>query len=461
MHTIDHIASMIAFWLKSGSLSAKESLVAKCGDLSDAYKQVPLSDEAFHLDSYLAVYDPESSSAKIFKQCGLPFGSIASVTAFPRVSLALWKVGSALLHLLWSVYFDDFLCLARSSESKHVEFCVDSLFSLLGWSISKNKLLDFNTLCKVLGAQLDLKQSGDKLCFVTNTEERIQELVSEIDDALSLSVLPRSEGEKLRGRLQFASSQLFGKKFRRLLKVLSNHVTQGRKTLSQHTQSCLREIRTLLVSNSPRKIEASQAEVVHIYVDASDYSDFSGLGGMLVNMSEKVISFFSARVSAITLDDILSKGQKTVIQELEMMAVFAAFRSWKELISSNRVVLFTDSEAVRGAFLKSWSANEDSDKMVGAIFQVESDFDVPVWIERVPSQSNPSDILSREVVAEFRGAERTEVDPAEMWSSLTKWSSTTGDTPKALNGGESAAVGSVTAIAPFSKRVRRSACFLC
>ena len=64
IHTIDHIASMICFWLKSGSLSSKESLVAKCWDLSDAYKQVPLSDEAFHLDSCLAVYDPESSSAK-------------------------------------------------------------------------------------------------------------------------------------------------------------------------------------------------------------------------------------------------------------------------------------------------------------------------------------------------------------------------------------------------------------
>ena len=137
---------MVSVWLKSGSLSAKERLVAKCWDLSDGYKykQVPLSDEAFHLDSYLAVYDPESSSAKIFKQCVLPFVSIASVTAFLRVSLALWKVGSALLHLIWSVYFDDFLCLARSSESKHVEICVDSLFSLLGWRISKNKLLDFN-----------------------------------------------------------------------------------------------------------------------------------------------------------------------------------------------------------------------------------------------------------------------------------------------------------------------------
>ena len=250
IHTIDHI---VAFWMKSRTLSAKDGLVAKCWDLSDAYKQIPLSDEAFHFDSYLAVYDPGCSSAKIFKQCVLPFGSIASVTAFLRVSLALWKVGPTLLHLMWSVYFDDFLCLARSSESRHVEFCVDSLFSLLGWRISKNKLLDFNTLCKVLGVQLDLRQSCDKLCFVTSTEERVEELVNELNGALHTNMLPRSEGEKLRGRLQFASSQVSGRNFRRLLKVLSNQGTRGRKTLSQHTQSCLRDIRELLIRNIPRK----------------------------------------------------------------------------------------------------------------------------------------------------------------------------------------------------------------
>ena len=118
---------MLAFWMRSGSLSAGDGLVAKCWDVSDAYKQVPLSD-----DSYLAVFDPRCSSAKIFRQCVLPFASIASVTAFLRVSFALWKVGSIFLHLMWSVYFDDFLCLARNSESKHVDLCVDALFSLFG-----------------------------------------------------------------------------------------------------------------------------------------------------------------------------------------------------------------------------------------------------------------------------------------------------------------------------------------
>ena len=86
-------------------------------------------------------------------------------------------------------------------------------------------------------------------------------------------------------------------------------------------------------------------------MDASfDYSDYSGLGGMIVNLSKKVISFFSVEVDKRTLHEIMAKGQKTIIQELEMMAVLAAMKVWKELIKACRVVLFTDSEAVRGAF---------------------------------------------------------------------------------------------------------------
>ncbi len=136
--------------------------------------------------------DPNSESAKIFKQRVLPFGSIASATAFLRVSLATWKIGTSLLRLLWSAYFDGFLCLARRSESRHVDFCVDTIFSLLGWRISKQKLIAFDSLCKVLGVQIDLRQSGDHLCFVSNTEERVEDLTKEIDDILTSKLLTKS-----------------------------------------------------------------------------------------------------------------------------------------------------------------------------------------------------------------------------------------------------------------------------
>lgn len=187
---------------------------------------------------------------------------------------------------MWSVYLDDFLCLSCSSKAKHIDFCVSSLFSLLGWKVSKNKLLDFNTVCKVLEVQLDLKHSGEGLCFVTNTGERVDELVSDISEALAC------------------------RRFRRLLRVLSNHVSAGRRTLSSTTRDCLGEIKELLTVNAPRKVEATQAEVVHVYVDASFHQlKYSGLGGMLVDMPGNTLFFFSEKVDDETLDSIMTKGQ--------------------------------------------------------------------------------------------------------------------------------------------------------
>ena len=71
---------------------------------------------------------------------------------------------------------------------------------------------------KLLGAQIDLRQSGDLLRFVSNTAERVEELIKEIDDVLKSKLLAGA-GRGLRGRLQFASSHVFGRKFKRLLKV--------------------------------------------------------------------------------------------------------------------------------------------------------------------------------------------------------------------------------------------------
>lgn len=87
------------------------------------------------------------------------------VSIFRRFSLSVWK------------------------QSKHIDFYISSLFSLLGWTVSLRKLVDFKTLCKVLGVRLDFKQSGDGLCFVANTAERV---VTEIDEGFKQTC---SEGQ--------------------------------------------------------------------------------------------------------------------------------------------------------------------------------------------------------------------------------------------------------------------------
>ena len=101
------------------------------------------------------------------------------------------------------------------------------------------------------------------------------------------------------------------------MKTLSNHVTQGRKSVSDHTLKCLEDIPQLLQENTPRRISASQPEVLHIYiyVDASfDTSSYSGPGGLAMNMLGEYLSLFSVEVEEKVIEGMTSKGQRTIIQ---------------------------------------------------------------------------------------------------------------------------------------------------
>lgn len=76
------IACTGASILRAFANAGKEALVAKCRDLASAYKEMPLSDEAYRLDSFLVVFNPKTGEPEIYQQAILPFGPIASVTAF-------------------------------------------------------------------------------------------------------------------------------------------------------------------------------------------------------------------------------------------------------------------------------------------------------------------------------------------------------------------------------------------
>eukprot|EP00435_Cladocopium_sp_Y103_P016771 s176_g4.t1 len=152
IHGIDHIAGMGAEMLRTSlEWNSQPELVAKCWDLASAYKQVPLSDQAYAMDSYLAVFNPKTQKAEVYQQRVLPFGSIASVTAFLRCSLAIWHIGCMKLKLLWSAYFDDFLNICDKPSAAHTDMCVSLFFQLLGWKLSEDKLVPYDVCCKVLG----------------------------------------------------------------------------------------------------------------------------------------------------------------------------------------------------------------------------------------------------------------------------------------------------------------------
>jgi len=417
VHTVDHIASLIACILRvAEELGTSVSLSAKTWDLADAYKQIPLSDHAFDNDGFLAVYNPTEKKAEIFQQKALPFGSVASVTALLRVAHGIWKVGARLLRLMWTSYFDDFLSVTASETSRHTDLVVSSLFSILGWKLSEDKLIDYHTMCKVLGVEFDMRMSGQGLSAVANTTDRVNELCEEIDSILTLGSLKRADGERLRGRLQFASGQLFGRSARNRMRTLSKHISSGRATLCDSTKLALSELRAQISLNVPRAISGKMSDHVHVYVDASyDPEGYSGVGGIFYDSTGQSCFFFSEQVSSEFLLSIRKSEQKNMIQELEMLALLIAAVLWLPMSEGKRVVIFSDSEAVRGSFLKSWSQNDMNSQLLKAIFSLEDKSGCQIWLERVPSQSNPSDYLSRSFVTIWNGLMSSRVDPKAIW----------------------------------------------
>ena len=417
LHGIDHIASLGSSMMKAANgCEDKQSLEAKCWDLASAYKQIPLSDDAYECDSYIVIFNPVTAKPEVYKQAVLPFGSIASVTAFLRCAMGIWHVGSSLLKLTWTSYFDDFLSMSPKCLNRHTELSVSTFFRLLGWKLSEDKLVPYDQCCKVLGVEIDLCSSPSGRFEVKNTESRKEELICFIKEVLSSMTLAKPDGERLRGRLQFASNQLFGKRFRNCLKELNIHVSRGFKRVSDDLAASLNLMVSLLTENMPRPVDANFSDWVHIYVDASfEPTGFSGVGGMVLDSRGNCIDFFSEKVQPELLAMIKREEQETVIFELEGLAIAVALRLFTQHIKGRRVVVFTDNKSAQSCLIKCKSDNEHMNLIIRYVCSTEERLGLMAWIERVPSQSNPADELSRKVLESYRGIATTKVNLLEIW----------------------------------------------
>ena len=422
LHGVDHIAGLSASFLQALQKNGRsETLVSKCWDLASAYKQIPLSDEAYRLDSYIVVYNPLSGLPEVFQQAVLPFGSVASVTAFLRCALGVWHIGSKLLMLLWTSYFDDFLSVTTKDLTRHTEICISTFFHLLGCDLSTDKLVPYSECCKVLGVELAFYKTPEGVFEVRNTPERAEELTSAIQAILRAGTLKRAEGERLRGRLQFASNQLFRRRFRNCLRELNAHLARGLHRLNPDLEASLQTMAHLLSSNAPRQVDANFMEWVHLYVDASFDSDgYSGVGGVLFDSTGRALGFFSEKVEADLLASIMSSSQETAILELEGLAVATALDTFRSLLKSVRVVVFTDNQSVQACIIKCKSNNLNLDLIIRKICSSEESLCTIAWIERVPSYSNPADKLSREECELYQDIVKSKVDLKAVWESCTR-----------------------------------------
>ena len=287
LHTVDVIAAALTEWFeRSKDVGSDPELAVRTYDLKSAYRQIGLSKKGRE-KACIAVFDPQTKSTKLFRLRVLPFGAVRSVHSFLRVARAIWHLGANLLNIMWSNFYDDYVVWTTPCLSKSTSLAIESLFKLTGWIFAESgsKCVPFGKTCQALGIELDMSQSAHGVAYVRNTPNRVAELSEVINSVVCRGTIPRIEARRLRGRMQFAESQLFGRVGKRCLKALSDISDGVAKVLSDKDLFFLGLFSEFLKSSAPREVSATSGQIPVIFTDACYESDATtwicGIGGVI------------------------------------------------------------------------------------------------------------------------------------------------------------------------------------
>ena len=421
-HTLDVVAAVISTVMCHAE--SDHAWVSRSFDLRSAYRQCAVHPESRQF-SYIVVGDPNTSSLKAFRLKALPFGSVKSVHSFLRIAHSLWAILTSVFWVITTNYFDDFVSIADFREAASVDYTVKAVFRLLGWRFAEDgpKAPPFSSNLVALGVQFDVSRLHQGLVKVANTESRRDELAQALDQAVTSKSLAKLEALRLRGRMQFASGQFYGRLARRCLAVVTQHAYGSESsTLAEAAIHALSRFRDMLVNGVPRMISSKATTTWFIFTDAShephESEPFSGVGGVLVDQLGCRRRFFSERLSPDLLCDINVSRRKTIIYECEFFSVLCAMIDWKDFLHQCNVVIHTDNDAVRDAFIACHTSSTNSLPILDAILKAENDAECNSWITRVPTESNIADDPSRLQVDHLTncGCLRDNIVCADIWS---------------------------------------------
>ena len=332
----------------------------------------------------------------------VPFGASRAVYSFLRVSHSIWWLGCMALGLVWSNFYDDFITFSTDELTSNTDQTVDLFFKSLGWKYATDgdKSSEFSAKFSALGIEVDLTNFSQGFVEFKNTSKRVLELCGYIDKALTEGELKLLDSQKLRGRMQFADGQLFGRLGRLCLRAVTEHAYSGKgPKIKTGCIQALQRFKDFLQHSQPRRIQRSSHKTWLVFTDAC-YEPTSttwrcGIGGVIISPDGTPYQAFSLSLSETQIETLGGNKKDTIILEAELLAVVVAMGLWGALIQCSPTVFFIDNNAVRDVSISGSGRSLVACCLIEELLQFESDSAIHSWFARVPSPSNPSDKLSR------------------------------------------------------------------
>ena len=427
VHSVDEMAAYIAWCLTHLTEGSMDEVVGKTYDLKNAYKQYGVCVEDRET-LRLAVWNPEEKAVKFLGINALPFGAIGSVSAFLRISMAVWFLGIRGLRLCWTSFFDDFTVLSKRLSSNSAAIACESLFNLLGIQFARDgkKAVAWDTTVKTLGVQFNLRPSEQKgVVLLGHTESRIEELKTVLSGFLESGVMTPKDAERLRGRLQWFESFAGGRLAQQALRKLSSLASQGRtqKALTGAELLALKFLRNRVLSAPPMRIQSTNLRTWLVFSDGAcegEQNKEGTVGAILVNPEGELTQYFAEKVPKRLMDKLLSQSEHPIF-ELELIPIGCAMSLWGPRMRHSQCVVYLDNEAARGALSHAATNTEHGQKIIERFVKDEMLYQIKLWFARVPTSSNLADKPSRLETSELDalGVERVTIDWCEVEAQLT------------------------------------------
>ena len=306
-----------ALCMKCMDSMPRRSMSGRCYDLKAAYRQLGLSESALDA-SFVTFPDPESGEPVIYQTLALPFGAARSVYSFLRVSHSIWFIGCA-IGFMWANYYDDYPILCPDDDVESLDAFVPRFFRLLGWRFAEDgsKAEGFGKTFSCLGVVFNLQSYCGGRVEVDNTPSRKHELQKILRETAEQGMMSISAAQKLRGRMQFADGQVFGRASRLCLQAVTEHIVSGRDEIGPACKNAMLTYANILEVCKPRILARPCRKPVYLFTDAafdrSGGKPCCGIGGILYDCEGKLLRFFSHFLSVPLMQKLGLEEEKTII----------------------------------------------------------------------------------------------------------------------------------------------------
>jgi ribonuclease HI len=416
VHAVDQIAAYLSWICTELGEQLDDELVGRTYDLRSAYKQFGVSAETRD-QLRLLVWDAEQRRPCMLGVNALPFGAAGSVSAFLRISMALWFIGTVGLKLCWTVFYDDYTVICKKRMSHGTGIAAEALFDLFGMWFAKEgtKAVEFSDQVKTLGLVIRLGRATGPFT-VGHTAERRQELCEALEAILKTKCVEPKQAERLRGRMQWFEGYAFGRIAQHSLKTLGELAMRQQRvvTLTESEVSAIGFLLSRVQSAEAIRITTTLLDNFLIFTDGAcegDNSKSGSVGGVLVGPNGQILEHFSSEVPSCYMSALL-KNSENPIYELELLPVYIALHLWSHKLISSHVVMYLDNDAARAALCKGYGATSAAQSIVQKVMEQECRCELKTWFARVPTHSNiadgPSHLQCKEI--ELMGSKKLEVD---------------------------------------------------